>query len=321
LEWNVGRIKVKLPFLISLNNKELEGIVFDIQRFGLHDGPGVRTVVFLKGCPLSCKWCSNPESIELQPQLSFAKEKCTEAENCISSCPEGVFSNRFWKAKVDFDDCTACGKCVEVCPSDALKLYGYSTSTEQLLEIINRDKDYYRNTGGGLTLSGGEPLMQFDFALDLLRKAKLENIHTCIETAGFVTKDRIEQVLPFTDLFLYDYKLTDDSQHQYYTGVSNQIILENLELLLKNGAQVVLRCIIIPGVNDNSEHFKAIAGLSEHENIKQVDIMPYHEYGKHKYEQLGMKAYEFGVKTTDKELAHMWVDEIKNYGCKKVKLG
>ena len=299
----------------------MEGIVFDTQRFALHDGPGVRTVIFLKGCTLKCKWCSNPESIDLQPQLSFAKEKCREVENCIPVCPENVFSDSFWKAKVDFEDCTGCGKCVEVCPSEALKVYGYTSSTEEMLELVNRDSDYYKNTGGGLTLSGGEPLMQFDFALDLLRKAKVEGIHTCIETAGFVPTDRIEKIIPYTDLFLYDYKITDDSQHKNYVGASNKKILENLEVVLKNGGQVILRCVVIPGVNDNSEHFKAIANLSQHKNIQQVEIMPYHEYGKHKYEQLGMKAHEFSVKTVDKELAQLWVEEIKSYGCRKIKVG
>lgn len=299
----------------------MEGIVFDIQRFALHDGPGVRTVIFLKGCPLSCKWCSNPESIELNPQLSFAKDKCKEIENCIPVCPEGVFSNSFWKSKVDYNDCTGCGKCVEVCPTKALKVYGYNTTTQEMLELVLRDREFYLNTKGGLTLSGGEPLFQFDFTLDLLKKAKTENIHTCIETAGLVSMDKIEQILPFTDLFLYDYKLTDDSEHQYYTGVSNKIILENLELILEKGKKVVLRCVVIPGVNDKSEHFKAIAEISKHKNIQQVELMPYHEYGKFKYEQLGLKAYEFSVKTTDPERAKMWVDEIENFGCKKIKVG
>ncbi|MDX1284074.1 MAG: glycyl-radical enzyme activating protein [Draconibacterium sp.] len=299
----------------------MEGLVFDIQRFALHDGPGIRTVVFLKGCPLSCKWCSNPESLIIEPQLSYAKEKCRDVENCISVCPEGVFSNNFWKAKVDFDDCNGCRKCVEVCPSEALKVYGIKTTTEDVLETVKRDSDFYKNTGGGLTLSGGEPLYQFDFALDLLIKAKKENIHTCIETSGYVSMERMKQVIPFTDLFLFDYKMTNDSQHQYYTGVSNEKILENLDMILEKGAQVVLRCIVIPGVNDNREHFKAIADLSKHKNIQQVEIMPYHEYGKHKYEQLGMKAFEFSVKTTDKELAQLWADEIKSFGCKKIKVG
>lgn len=299
----------------------MQGTIFDIQRFAIHDGPGVRTVVFMKGCPLSCKWCCNPESIDQKPQLSFAKNKCKEALNCISACPEKVFSDSFWKSKVDYDKCNGCGECVEVCPSEALKVYGYPATTNETIDLVLRDKDYYKNTDGGLTLSGGEPLLQFDFALDLLKKAKAENLHTCIETAGYVAKGRMAEILPYTDLFLYDYKITDDSQHQYYTGVSNKKILENLNFVLENGGQVILRCVVIPGVNDNSEHFKAIAKIARHQNIQQVEIMPYHEYGKHKYAELGMEAFEFSVKTTDKELAKLWVQEIENYGCEKVKLG
>ncbi|WP_324292535.1 glycyl-radical enzyme activating protein [uncultured Draconibacterium sp.] len=299
----------------------MEGIVFDIQRFGLHDGPGARTVVFLKGCPLSCKWCSNPESISKYPQLSYSAEKCNDSEKCFSTCPENVFSNYFWKARVDFDACKTCGKCIESCPTAALKIYGYSISGKEVIDIVKRDLEFYNNTGGGLTLSGGEPLFQFDFALDILKHAKTENLHTCIETSGFVKAGMLKQIMPYVDLFLFDYKLTNDTQHQYYTGVSNKEIRKNLNMILDAGKPVILRCILIPGVNDYKEHFKAIAHWSKRKNTEGVELMPYHEYGKHKYKQLGMEAFELGVKTTDRKLAEIWVEEIKKYGGKNIKLG
>ena len=298
----------------------MEGIIFDKQRFALHDGPGIRTVIFLKGCPLSCKWCSNPESIKLQPQLSFAEDKCGDVKDCFTVCPEDVFSERFWKPRVDYSKCTACGKCLEVCPTGALKIYGYVADSDEIIAEVLRDREYYENSGGGMTLSGGDPIFQFDFTLDLLQKAKQAGIHTCIETAGFAEGEKFEQLIPLTDLFLFDYKITDDSDHQYYTGVSNQKILKNLDLILERGGKVVLRCIVIPGVNDNGEHFKAIANLSQHENVKQVEILPYHEYGKHKYKQLGKEAYEFGIKTVDPHRAGLWKEEIERLGGKKMKV-
>lgn len=299
----------------------MEGTVFDIQRFALHDGPGIRTVVFLKGCTLECKWCSNPESIKTDPQLSYSKSKCKDVENCVSACPEDVFSSHFWRPKVRYSKCNACGKCVDVCPTNALKVYGYSIDSKDVIQEVLRDKAYYDKSGGGLTLSGGEPLLQSDFALELLRQVKNENIHTCIETAGNVGRKIMQDAMALTDLFMYDYKITAESDHEYYTGVSNKKIIENLNMILDGGSKVVLRCIVIPSVNDNEEHFRGIAAVSKHENIEATEIIPYHEYGKHKYKEIGMEAYEFGVKTVDKELALLWVDEIRNYGCKKVKLG
>lgn len=295
----------------------MKGIIFDIQRFALHDGPGIRTVIFLKGCPLKCKWCSNPESMKLQPQLAFAADKCIDTKNCFDVCSEGVFSDVLKKQKVDYSKCTICGKCIEDCPSGALKIYGFETGSDEIIEEVIKDKEYYKNSGGGLTLSGGEPLFQFDFAYEILKKAKKEGIHTAIETTGYTSSEKIKKIMPVTDLFLYDYKLTDNSEHCFYTGVSNKTIIENLKLILLAGGKVILRCIIIPGINDTNEHFKAIANLSQHKNVKKVDIMPYHEYGKHKYRHLSMTSHEIGIKTLT-EHPNFWMKKIEKFGCSKI---
>ncbi|HEX2395228.1 MAG TPA: glycyl-radical enzyme activating protein, partial [Bacteroidales bacterium] len=186
----------------------MEGVIFDIQKFALHDGPGIRTAVFLKGCPLSCVWCCNPESQRLKPGFSYNREKCSGCNKCIPLCPHECLRISEDKISVDFNSCPACGNCVDVCSGNALRIYGYYADTEDIITEVLKDKDYFDNSGGGLTLTGGEAMIQFDFAMKLMRTAKKRGLHTALETCGYAETTQFEQIMPYVDLFLFDYKHT-----------------------------------------------------------------------------------------------------------------
>ena len=301
----------------------MQGIIFDIQRFALHDGPGIRTAVFLKGCPLVCKWCCNPESQELKEQLAYDSSKCKNSLSCVSVCKPKAHTSLIGYHRFSQATCTNCGDCANVCNNKALKFYGYRRTSDEIMVEVLKDKDYYHNSGGGLTLSGGEPLHQSQFATEILKKAKAENIHTCIETSGFADAAKMKQIAEYTDLFLYDYKMTDDKQHLKYTGVSNRKIIENIGLLAGLKKEIILRCILIQGVNDNEQHFRAIANLSNsYTNISKVELMLYHDYGSHKYAPLSMKYWpDAPAATTPKAKGTEWLKAIQKYGGKNIFVG
>lgn len=300
----------------------MEGIIFDIQKFALHDGPGIRTVVFLKGCPFNCVWCCNPESIDPEPQFAFDENKCKQCGLCSASCPQKALNLSLGKLQVNFEACNNCGKCLDTCLYGALKVYGYQTDSETILNEVMKDADYFKNSGGGITLSGGDPLFQFDFALSILTKAKDLGLNTCLESEGYGSIDKFQKILPLVDHFYFDYKLTDNFLHKKYTGVSNDIVLENLNFLASAKADITLRCIIIPGINDNDEHFGAIAALSNrYSSIRAVEIMPYHDFGSGKYNQLGKSMYPIGSESATAEQAQMWINRISELGCKNVRKG
>jgi len=300
----------------------ISGNILNIQRFSLHDGPGIRTTVFLKGCPLRCAWCSNPESQKDDPQLGYNANSCTQCMDCREVCGFDVFGARRGMLSVDFDQCTACGNCLEVCLPGSLKIYGWVGTTGEIIREVLKDKLYYDRSGGGLTLSGGDPMWQVDFSKEILTMAKDEGIHTCIETAGYATREEFDRVIPFTDLFLYDYKLTDDYYHERYTGKSNRTIIENLHYLNDLGSRIVLRCIIIPNINNNKKHFQAITKLSQELNsVEVVEVIPYHDFGRNKYEEIGFGEYQLEEKTVPAEQASLWVKELNEMGCEKVRLG
>ena len=272
--------------------QRLSGVVFDIQRFALHDGPGIRTTVFLKGCPLRCLWCSNPESQNPQPQLAFLAQNCTHCTACVSVCPHNahiaVDGRHHWLN----ERCRACFQCVEACAHNALRKIGEPMSVEQVMAIVRKDRRYYEKTGGGLTLSGGEPTFQADFAFALLQQAKTEAFHTCMETAGCAAPEILEKFIAVVDLFLFDLKLFDERRHHHFVGSSLQPILANLRILAAYNAPTVLRCPIVPGVNDDDAHFTQIAALRrELPNIQSVEIMPYHDFGRSKAADIGRSDY------------------------------
>lgn len=300
----------------------MKGIVFDIQKFALNDGPGIRTVVFLKGCPLKCVWCCNPESQKHVPQLGYLAEKCSHCMKCVDSCPEGVFSSKSDKLEVDFMACNTNGTCVDTCTDNALKIYGHEADAGNIMQEVEKDIPYYRNSGGGVTLSGGEPMDQFEFSMELFRKARTKNIHTCMETSGYAPTEQFEKIREYTDLFLYDYKLTDDFLHKRYTGVSKKQIIKNLDYLHEKDSEIILRCILIPGINDTKDHFEAIVGLERrYANLAGIEIMPYHEFGKNKYESIGKVPYGIGTSTVKQEQVERWLEKFKSMGAQKIKKG
>lgn len=292
-----------------------DGMVLDIFRCSLHDGPGIRTTVFLKGCPLSCSWCHNPESQSRGPVLLFNPQRCTFCARCASICPHHGHNITGEAHSVDRTDCTACGTCAAACPADALEIRGRRMTVEQVIAEVQKDMDYYRQSGGGLTLSGGEPMMQFPFAHDLAAAAKSLGIHTVLETSGLATAERFRQIMPLIDLFLYDYKATDPARHAELTGVSNELIMANLDMLYTAGAYITLRCPLVPGINDDEAHLSAIAALSKrYPKLTGIEIMSYHAMGNEKARRTGM-AVKLDLPNTAAETKQAWKTKLAMQGC------
>ncbi|MBQ9557197.1 MAG: glycyl-radical enzyme activating protein [Clostridia bacterium] len=266
------------------------GTITDIERFSLNDGPGIRTTVFFKGCPLNCIWCHNPESKSPRPQLSYNAEACVGCGKCAEVCPNGVHSFAEGVHAVAFSGCGACGKCVGVCPAKALKTYGCEASAEDVMRVVLRDRAYYETSGGGLTVSGGEPTFQFAFLKELLTLAKREGVHTAVETCGFAPTERFAELLPLCDLFLYDHKAPTEL-HEKLTGVPDDLIVKNLAFLLDGGANVILRCPVIDGVNGTAEQRNAFA--ARFPKLLAVEELPYHDLGRTKAKRIGVDYPDF----------------------------
>ncbi len=259
----------------------LKANIFDIERSSFVDGPGIRTTVFFKGCNLRCEWCHNPESQSANSEMLFYKNKCTDCGKCKEKCPYSL------------EKCDFCGKCTIYCPQGAREICGREYSVDEVFDIIKKDISFYESSGGGVTFSGGECMLQIDFLAEILKKCKKAGIHTAVDTAGHVPFEYFERILPFTDLFLYDVKCLDTEKHKSYTGVGNEKILDNLKKLLKIGAKVIIRVPIISGINDSEEEIKAIKKLCE--NAEKVELLPYHSMGEHKFSALGRKAQNFSA--------------------------
>ena len=265
------------------------GTIFDIKRYAIHDGPGIRTTVFLKGCPLSCLWCHNPESQKPAPELLFWEERCTQCAACIAACPEKAISQHNGCIATDRDRCTACGACVLVCPNRAREIVGRTVSVDEVLHEVEKDVLFYDESDGGVTLSGGEPLFQPDFSQALLRACKAREIHTALDTCGDVEEKFLLDIAEVTDLFLYDLKLIDPETHKRRTGVSNKRILSNLRRLDERGERIWIRIPLIPGINDDPETVDQLGTFTTTLNsVETVQLLPYHHTGNQKSKRLGI---------------------------------
>lgn len=273
---------------------ERKAFIFNIQKYNMYDGPGVRTLVFFKGCPLRCKWCSNPEGLERKYQVMFKRNSCIDCGACVSVCPARIhtISKELKHEVMHSIDCVGCHKCEEVCPEAALSIVGKVKTVSELMEVIEEDKMFYDTSGGGVTLGGGEVTMQSEFAANLLMVCKQEGINTAIETCGYAKLESILQVAEFTDLFLFDLKHIDPERHYELTGVRNERILENLKELLHRRYNVKVRMPLLKGINDNQDEIDRVISFlmpfRDYKNFKGIDLLPYHKLGVNKYTQLGM---------------------------------
>ena len=265
----------------------MEGLIFDIQRSSLVDGEGIRTTVFFKGCNLRCKWCHNPEGLLAKPQLLFYADRCRECKMCHPVCKKGA------------GECTLCGECALICPNDAKEICGKYYTVEQICDIIDKDTDLYRISGGGVTFSGGECMLQIDFLERVLKECHQRGVNTAVDTAGNVPFEYFERILPYVDTFLYDIKCVSRDLHIHGTGVDNTLILENLDRLLKRGAKAWVRVPVVGGFNDTEYEMDKIFSFLKGKGVHRVELLPYHALGAHKYEGLSFPFCEFTPPKTE----------------------
>jgi len=308
----------------------MTGIIYDIQGYAVHDGPGIRTTVYTKGCPLKCLWCHSPESQQFEDELSVLPVKCLGTElcenACVQACPKGAISvlppekslrddSVITKVKVDRALCDNCLKCAEVCLGKALKPTGRSITAEEAFKRVEKDRFFFRD-GGGATISGGEPMSQFPFTLELARRLHEAGIHVCLDTTGFAPGEHFLEILPFVDLFLYDLKHMDSIHHQKLTGVPNEQILANARLIAERGGALQIRMPVIPKLNNSEENLRATAKFCAElgDAVKTVQLLPYHNLGRSKYERIGREYRTKNIEPPSEEYMNGVLELFLSYG-------
>ena len=305
--------------MVQINHEK--GMVFNIQKYSIHDGRGIRTLVFMKGCPLRCRWCSNPESQTFSEEIMFIKNKCIGCGKCVKVCPQKATDAKTFE--IDRNICTACGNCAEVCYANAKKKVGTGYSVGEIMEVIEKDRVFYRKSQGGVTIGGGEPIAQPQFVLNLLKECKRLNIHTAIETCGYGEWKKVKEIFETVDQILYDLKHMDEQEHLKLIGVSNRLILSNAEKIARMDKEILFRIPVIPGYNSNDENIiesgKFIKSLMKFNEQIQVELLPYHNLGADKYTSLGRTYQLDDLKSPETEKKEHWNDILESCGCSVVR--
>jgi pyruvate formate lyase activating enzyme len=278
-----------LPIVSVMTTSVRDGVVFDIKRFALDDGPGIRTTAFLKGCPLHCWWCHNPEGQSPAPELMYRKNLCVSCKECEKTCLQQALSFKEKQLRIDRDKCNRCGDCVHACPGGALTIVGKRMNVDDVVEELAKDSAFYNQSNGGITVSGGEPLMQLAFLDAILTACKKKHIHTAVDTSGYSSPSALRRIRNSTDLFLYDLKIMDDNKHRRFIGASNKRILENFQMLAEAGSRMLVRFPMIPNINDDEANIEQTAVFITSCGIDSICLLPYHRSGIEKYRSLGRK--------------------------------
>lgn len=298
---------------------DIKGCVFNIQRMAIDDGPGIRTVVFLKGCKLHCFWCHNPESWKLKPEIQYYPERCIGCRACEYVCPKNLHHFENNTHKFIREKCIACGACADVCPTNSLILAGEMMTVDEVVEEAKRDLPFFKRTNGGVTISGGEPLSQPDFTFAVLKRLKEDGVNTAVESSFYVKWNIIERIIKYVDFFLIDIKIGNNDKHRKVIGIPNELIIKNIRLLDETGAKYCIRTPIIPGVNDDKNSMREIYDIIKQlKNIEYIELMPYHSMGESKYTSLGLEKKFIGMNAPEKELLVTLAHEFLKHGIKAI---
>ncbi len=281
----------------------IAGLIFDIKRYSINDGPGIRTTVFLKGCPLQCRWCHNPEGQSFAPEVMVRASRCLkDCQACLAVCPEGALSKSGARIALDRIHCTVCGECAEICPTQAIEIVGHRSSPAELVREIEKDRIFHEESGGGVTFSGGEPLSQPDFLAEVLDLCRKKEIHAAIDTCGLAEPEVLERIAARADLILFDLKTMDEQKHSAFTGRSNRLILENLKRLAATGKKIIVRIPIVPGINDDTKNLRDTAAfLRSLDGISEISLLPYHRMGRNKSKGIEKESFCLEYETPTEE--------------------